>query len=191
MQNTLKTCLSVLAVSFALSAGHVSAGEAAPASGATAATTTERASVVPTLQEVMTAMTAGKYDEANEMLTKVLVEHPNSAQAHYLKSVAEALGSGKKDSKVLADAKLQLEQAEKLAPGLPFASPKDVQALKQAYSAAESSGLASTANIMGGIFAAMSTIGMTLGFLFFGIRALRRRRQQGYDSESTHQPLDD
>lgn len=78
----------------------------------------------PSLHQVYQAAEAGKLDEAQSMMRQVLQAHPNSAKAHYVE--AELLAKQGQ----LKKAEIELESAEKLAPGLPFAKPQAVQELK-------------------------------------------------------------
>lgn len=79
----------------------------------------------PTLHQVYQAAEAGRMAEAQQMMKEVLQQHPNSAKAHFVE--AELLASEGR----LAQAAGELATAEKLAPGLPFAKPESVSALRQ------------------------------------------------------------
>lgn len=83
----------------------------------------------PTLKEVYEAAHAGKLDEAQTMMQQVLVAHPDSAKAHFVQ--AELLASRGQQ----AAAREALRTAEKLAPGLPFAKPEAVAALRSRLAA--------------------------------------------------------
>ena len=78
----------------------------------------------PTMNQIYQAAQAGKVDEAQVMVQQVLISHPNSAKAHYVQAelfARQGLASRGRDALTLAD---------KLAPGLPFAKPEAVQALR-------------------------------------------------------------
>ena len=78
----------------------------------------------PTMSQIYQAAQAGKLDEAQVMAQQVLISHPNSAKAHYVQAelfARQGLASRGRDALALAD---------KLAPGLPFAKPDAVQALR-------------------------------------------------------------
>ena len=78
----------------------------------------------PSLHEVYQAVHAGQLNEAQAMMTRVLRDHPDSAKAHYVEAeVLARLGRA-------ADAQSELEQAERLSPGLPFAKPEGVRELR-------------------------------------------------------------
>ena len=78
----------------------------------------------PTMNQIYQAAQAGKLDQAQVMVQQVLISHPNSAKAHYVQAelfARQGLASRGRDALVLAD---------KLAPGLPFAKPEAVLALR-------------------------------------------------------------
>ena len=78
----------------------------------------------PTLNQVYTTAQSGKIDDAQTMIQQVLISHPNSGRAHFVRAELFAR-QGK-----LALARESLVNAEKFAPGLPFAKPAAVQALR-------------------------------------------------------------
>lgn len=78
----------------------------------------------PSLNQVYEAARSGKLEQAQVMMQQVLVAHPNSAKAHFVQAELSA-GLGN-----LPRAKEELAQAEKLAPGLPFAKPEALQKLR-------------------------------------------------------------
>ena len=79
----------------------------------------------PSLHDVYQTADAGKLDEARQMMREVLAAHPNSGKAHYVE--AELLAKQGQ----LKQAANELATAEKLAPGLPFASSESVAGLKR------------------------------------------------------------
>jgi len=78
----------------------------------------------PSLHQVYQAVEAGKLNEAQGMMDQVLHDHPNSAKAHYVEAEIMA-----KEGR-LTSAQSELATAERLSPGLSFAKPEAVQALK-------------------------------------------------------------
>ena len=82
----------------------------------------------PTMNEIYATAQAGKLTEAQTMIAHVLVAHPNSAKAHYVQSELFARQGN------VSKARDALAAAEKLAPGLPFAKPEAVQALRSQLS---------------------------------------------------------
>ncbi len=91
-------------------------------------TTNGLAADEPSMHEVYLAAEAGKFKEAQAMMDVVLKEHPNSAKAHFVE--AELLAK----QGLLAAAKTELNTAETLKPGLPFAKPETVEKLKNVLS---------------------------------------------------------
>lgn len=79
----------------------------------------------PSLHEVYQAANSGRTGDAQRMMQEVLQAHPNSGKAHYVE--AELLAKQGK----LKEAASELASAERLAPGLPFATPQSVASLKQ------------------------------------------------------------
>lgn len=77
-----------------------------------------------TMHQVYMAAEAGKFDEAQSMMDKVLRDHPKSAKAHFVE--AELMAKQERFS----NAQAELNNAERLAPGLPFAKPTSVQKLR-------------------------------------------------------------
>ncbi len=77
----------------------------------------------PTVDQVYTAARSGHLDQAQQMITQVLADHPNSGQAHYVQAELYA-----REGKI-ALARAELATAEQLKPGLPFANPRAVQEL--------------------------------------------------------------
>jgi hypothetical protein len=77
-----------------------------------------------TMHQVYLAAEAGKFNEAQSMMDKVLHDHPNSAKAHFVE--AELLAK----QGLLSNADVELNTAERLQPGLPFVKPETLQNLK-------------------------------------------------------------
>jgi uncharacterized protein len=82
----------------------------------------------PTLAQIYQAANSGQLERADAMVDQVLKSHPNSARAHYVK--AELAARGHK----FDVAKQELGAAERIAPGLPFAKPESLQALRNQIS---------------------------------------------------------
>lgn len=78
----------------------------------------------PTLNQVYEAAQAGRMEQAQTMMQQVLVAHPNSARAHFVQAELSARQGQ------LGRARDSFATAEKLAPGLPFAKPEAVLALR-------------------------------------------------------------
>jgi len=78
----------------------------------------------PSLHEVYQAVHDGRINDAQAMMTRVLRDHPDSAKAHYVE--AEVLVRLDR----AGEARVELDNAERLAPGLPFAKPDAVRDLR-------------------------------------------------------------
>lgn len=83
----------------------------------------------PSMNQIYATAQAGKLDEAQLMVQQVLISHPQSAKAYYVQAELYAR-QGKLDR-----AREALVTAEKHAPGLPFAKPEAVQALRSQLTA--------------------------------------------------------
>jgi uncharacterized protein len=79
----------------------------------------------PTPSQVYEAARNGHLAEAQQMITQVLRDHPQSAEAHYVAAEVNARAGN------LALARQELDTARRLEPGLPFANPNSVQALER------------------------------------------------------------
>ena len=76
------------------------------------------------IHDVYVAAEAGRFDDAQKMMDKVLQDHPNSARAHFVE--AELLGKqGRYDG-----AQTELNTALRLDPSQKFAKPGKVQELQ-------------------------------------------------------------
>ena len=119
-----------------------------------------------TMHEVYLAAEAGKFNEAQSMMDKVLRDHPNSAKAHFVE--AELLAK----QGLLSNAAAELKTAEQLQPGLPFAKPEAVQHLKSRI-AATSQGTAQPNSVAQNLPAAVKnwlpTVLLILGFGLIGL----------------------
>ena len=78
----------------------------------------------PTITEIYKAAQSGRLEQAQTMIQQVLKAHPKSGKAHFVAAEIDAQqGQTERAREALA-------QAESLAPGLPFAKPEAVQALR-------------------------------------------------------------
>jgi hypothetical protein len=78
----------------------------------------------PTVHQIYQAANSGDLPGASAMADEVLRHHPGSAKAHYVKA---ELAARQRDA---ATARAELRTAEQIAPGLPFAKPQAVSALR-------------------------------------------------------------
>ncbi|MEJ1963138.1 MAG: hypothetical protein WDO56_16915 [Gammaproteobacteria bacterium] len=82
----------------------------------------------PSMQQIYDAASAGHLAQAQAMMDNVLRDHPNSAKAHYVQAELYA-----KERRVDL-ARQELGNAERLSPGLSFARPEAVRALREELS---------------------------------------------------------
>lgn len=78
----------------------------------------------PSMKDVYATAQAGRMEEAQLQIQQVLISHPNSAKAYFVQAELYAR-QGKLDR-----AQESLAKAQKYAPGLAFAKPEAVQALR-------------------------------------------------------------
>ena len=78
----------------------------------------------PSMQQVYDTAKAGHLAQAQQMIEQVLRDHPRSAKAHFVAAELDAKQGN------LAAARGELNLAEQIDPGLPFAKPESVEALK-------------------------------------------------------------
>jgi len=141
----------------------------------------------PTVQEVYTAASAGKYAEAQGMLDQVIAAHPKSGTAYFVQAELQAK-QGQFES-----ARASLAKAEQLSPGLPKVKPEAVSKLRgmldqgsKTYaqqpvrsSGYESGGYAKEPESKGFSFGGILVIGLGLaGFIWLATRFMQRRQQQ-------------
>jgi hypothetical protein len=86
----------------------------------------------PTIGEVYDAADSGHLDQAHQMMSQVLKDHPQSAKAHYVEAELYARGRD------FARARQELDTALRLQPGMQFANPESVHALQAELVQAES-----------------------------------------------------
>lgn len=86
----------------------------------------------PTLNEVYATAQSGKLDQAQVMVQQVLIGHPKSAKAHFVRAELYARQGN------LPKARESLAAAEQYSPGLAFAKPEAVQALRTQLAAKSS-----------------------------------------------------
>lgn len=135
------------------------------------------------MQQVYDTAKAGKLDEAQSMMQKVLQEHPNSAKAHFVE--AELLAKQGR----YASAQAELNNADRLAPGLPFAKPDAVENLRKLINSAQRNPVASKQTYAPHAAAPASPtssgtpwgllfVGLGLiGFIIFAVKFMANRNQ--------------
>jgi clan AA aspartic protease (TIGR02281 family) len=78
----------------------------------------------PTVDQIYQAVVAHQYEKAQALMDQVLRDHPNSAKAHYVQ--AEIFAKQGKN----AEARSELERAEKIDPALSHVNPRSVLELR-------------------------------------------------------------
>ena len=96
----------------------------------------------PTVNQVYDAARAGHLDQARQLMNQVLANHPQSARAHYVAAEIDA------DMKNFGEARDELKTAEQIDPGLPFANPQAVAALRREIGASSAAGQVSPRPVM-------------------------------------------
>ena len=89
---------------------------------------------LPTVDQIYLAEQAGRLDDAQRMIARVLLAHPRSAKAHYVQAELYALASK------LPEARSELKEAEQLQPDLSFAKPRALANLRAQLSEGSASG---------------------------------------------------
>jgi hypothetical protein len=78
----------------------------------------------PSVSQIYDEARAGHVDRARQMMNQVLANHPHSARAHYVAAELDA------ELKNYGEAKQELQTAEQIDPGLPFANAQSLAALR-------------------------------------------------------------
>jgi uncharacterized protein len=78
----------------------------------------------PTAAQIYQAASSGNMAQAQQMMAQVLRDHPESAKAHFVAAELDARAGN------FGLARQELQTAESLKPGLPFANPSSVSALQ-------------------------------------------------------------
>src|SRR5438552_1118416 len=88
---------------------------------------------LPTIDQIYQAEESGHRDQAQQMISQVLRERPDSAKAHYVQSELFARQG------YLSQARAELAAAERLDPSEKFAKPQSLAELKTQLGAARRS----------------------------------------------------
>jgi len=132
----------------------------------------------PSMSQIYATAQSGKLAEAQGMVQQVLVSHPKSAKAYFVQAELYARQGQS------GPARESLSTAEKYAPGLPFAKPEAVQALRAQIAARPpakslsgvSNSYAAPQSSTSWALPLLITAGVAVGAYFF----LRRRIPQPY-----------
>jgi uncharacterized protein len=127
------------------------------------------AAVDPTSEQIYQAAQSGHLQQAEQMIGQVLENHPQSGKAHYV--AAEVYAKEGRTS----DARRELNTAQELAPGLPFANTASVAALeKELTDTGRSSFVVNPAQSRSGTpWALLAILAAGIGLLWFLIRGRR------------------
>ena len=144
---------------------------------AIAAVPAAQAAEDPSMHQVYETANSGHLAEAQTMITQVLKDHPTSAKAHYVAAELDARQG------LIGGAREQLQAAEKLEPGLPFAKPEAVQALRAQLGIGTAASAPPSASHAGGGLPLGLMLLIGLGVLLaiaLLLRQLRPSPAQGY-----------
>ncbi len=132
------------------------------------------AAASPSVDDIYQAARAGRMSEAQTMVEQVLAEHPKSAKAHYVAAEIYA-----KEGKT-GQAKSELQTAEQLEPGLPFAKPQSVNELKSVIGAGGAAAPAHAAQAADSGFpwGMVVMLLIAIGVIVLVVKAMSARNQQ-------------
>jgi hypothetical protein len=128
----------------------------------------------PTMNQIYEAASAGHLDQAQQMITRVLTDHPNSAKAHYVQAELYA-----KEGKISL-ARAELGTAERLNPGLTSFSPRSVQELKSQLGQSPRAGGSQIVSIPPRSAPNFSWGGLFIGVIVIGLLVMLFRRRTPY-----------
>jgi uncharacterized protein len=131
----------------------------------------------PSAHDIYAAESSGHTEQARDMIDKVLAAHPNNAKAHF---ISAELYSHQND---FAAARRELQAAETLQPGLSFAKPESVAALKaQLRSSQHSIAPQSYANTKQSSSFPWMTMLLVGGIVLVVVLMFRRRAMNNYSA---------
>jgi uncharacterized protein len=129
----------------------------------------------PTMNQIYEAAASGHLDQAQQMITQVLADHPTSAKAHYVQAELYA-----KEGKISL-ARSELATAERLNPGLTSFSPRSVQELRSQLGQNTRSSGAQIVSIPARPAPGIPWVGILVGLIVVGLlMMLFRRRTPSY-----------
>ncbi len=129
----------------------------------------------PTVNQIYQAAASGHLDQAQQMMTQVLADHPTSAKAHYVQAELYA-----KEGKT-ALARSELGTAERLNPGLTSFSPRSVQELKSELGLAPRSTGPQIISLPARSAPHFPWGGLILGLIVVGVLMMLFRRRTPYN----------
>ena len=128
----------------------------------------------PTMNQIYEAAAGGHLDQAQQMITQVLADHPTSAKAHYVQAELYA-----KEGKTSL-ARSELATAERLNPGLTSFSPRSVQELRSQLGQNPRSSGAQIVSIPARPAPGIPWGGILIGLIVVGILFMLFRRRTTY-----------
>jgi hypothetical protein len=128
----------------------------------------------PTMNQIYEAAAGGHLDQAQQMITQVLADHPNSAKAHYVQAELYA-----KEGKISL-ARAELGTAERLNPGLTSFTPRSVQELKSQLGLSPRSSGSQIVSIPARSESHFPWGGLLIGVIVVGLLMLLFRRRTPY-----------
>lgn len=128
----------------------------------------------PTMKQIYEAAEGGHLDQAQQMITQVLADHPTSAKAHYVQAELYA-----KEGKT-GLARSELGTAERLNPGLTSFSPRSVQELKSQLGLASRSTGSQIVSLPARSAPHFPWGGLFIGLIVIGLLMMLFRRRTPY-----------
>ena len=128
----------------------------------------------PTMNQIYEAAAGGHLDQAQQMITQVLADHPTSAKAHYVQAELYA-----KEGKISL-ARAELGTAERLNPGLTSFSPRSVQELKSQLGLSPRSSGSQIVSIPARSAPHFPWGGLLIGLIVVGLLMMLFRRRTPY-----------
>jgi hypothetical protein len=126
------------------------------------------------MNQIYQAARGGHLDQAQQMITQVLADHPTSAKAHYVQAELYA-----KEGKT-ALARSELGTAERLNPGLTSFDPRSVQELKSQLSSSTRSTAPQIVSLPARSASHFPWGGLIIGLLVIGFVMMLFRRRTPY-----------
>ena len=138
----------------------------------------------PTIDQIYQASKSGNLQTAQTMIKEVLKAHPESAKAHFVQAEIFSRAGNQ------TDARAELERAEHLKPGLGFAQPTAVGALRQALAHGKSSAPvaallpATPAGSQFGGVPVLLLLGLGVVIVIWVVRRLSAANRPGFSGQS-------
>jgi uncharacterized protein len=128
----------------------------------------------PTMHQIYEAAASGHLDQAQQMITQVLADHPTSANAHYVQAELYA----KEGKNALG--RSELATAERLNPGLTEFKPRSIEELKAQLGLGARSSGTQIVSIPGRSGSHFPWGGLIIGLIVVGLLMMLFRRRTPY-----------